>query len=147
MIKKILSLLLFAIFISGISAQADTTKIAIVDVPKIVNNSAQVKALQKEQDAKKAELVKFIKNARVEINKQTDPKKKEALTQKYNKELDAKREANAKAYKTKLEAIDKNITSAIVTQAKAQGYDIVLTKGVVLYGGDDITESISKVVK
>ena len=66
---------------------------------------------------------------------------------KINKELIAKKEANAKAYKTKLQAVDKSISDTINAQAKAMGYDMVLTKGVVLYGGDDITEAVSKVVK
>ena len=73
--------------------------------------------------------------------------KKKALAKKYDNELKTKRETIAKAYKAKLEAADKNITNTIIQQAKAQGYDLVLTKGVVLYGGDDITESILKVIK
>ena len=57
------------------------------------------------------------------------------------------KEANEKAYVAKLSAIDKSINNAIIQQAKAMGYDLVLVKGAVLYGGDDITEAISKVVK
>ena len=64
-----------------------------------------------------------------------------------SQQLKAKQEANAKAYNTKLEAIDKSIKATIAQQAKIMGYDLVLTKGVVLYGGDDITETILKVVK
>ena len=50
-------------------------------------------------------------------------------------------------YKAKLEAIDKTISSAINNYAKTNGYDLVLVKGAVLYGGEDITEAVSKVVK
>ena len=32
-------------------------------------------------------------------------------------------------------------------ELKTKGYEIVLAKGVVLYGGSDITSSISKLVK
>lgn len=148
MIKKILSLAIVAVIAGSSSvALAQGSKIAVVDVQKVVNKSAQVQALKKEQKAKKEELVKFINTARADVNKQTDPKKKEELTKKYDKELAAKREANAKAYKTKLQAIDKSISATITAQAKAMGYDMVLTKGVVLYGGDDITDAITKVVK
>lgn len=144
MIKKILTLLVF----SALAVPAFAIdKVATVDVQKIVNKSAQVQALKKEQDAKRKELAQFIKKAQDEIKAQTDEGKKKALAQKYDKELSAKREANAKAYKAKLAAIDKSITDSIVSQAKAMGYDLVLTKNIVLYGGDDITEAISKVVK
>lgn len=148
MFKKLV-LLLFVGIITGATtmAMADVKKIAVVDVQTVVNKSAQVQALKKEQELKKQETIKFINNARADVNKQTDPKKKEELTKKYDKELAAKREANAKAYKTKLQAIDKSISDTINAQAKAMGYDMVLTKGVVLYGGDDITEAVSKVVK
>ena len=146
MFKKII-LLLAITFSSCLIASADVKKVAVVDVQKIVANSSQVKALTKEQDAKKQELARFIKTASENIRKQTDEAKKKELAKKYDKEFKAKKDANEKAYVAKLSAIDKSIDSAIIQQAKAMGYDLVLVKGVVLYGGDDITEAISKVVK
>ena len=146
MFKKIILLLAIA-FSSCLIASADVKKVAVVDVQKIVANSSQVKALTKEQDAKKQELARFIKTAGENIRKQTDETKKKELAKKYDKEFKAKKEANEKAYVAKLSAIDKSINNAIIQQAKAMGYDLVLVKGVVLYGGDDITEAISKVVK
>lgn len=144
MIKK---LVLFMLCMGFCIPSFAIDKVAIVDIQKVVNNSSQVKALQKEQEAKKKELVQFVQKANTELKAQTDETKKKALSQKYEKELAAKREANTKAYKAKVAEIDKNINSKIIEQAKAMGYDLVLTKGVVLYGGDDITEQISKVVK
>lgn len=126
---------------------AEAQRIAVVDVQKVVNKSSQVQALKKEQELKQQELAKFIKQSGEEIQKQTDNTKKKALSEKYGKELKAKQEANAKAYKAKLESIDKSINNTIIQQAKTLGYDVILVKGVVLYGGDDITESILKVVK
>ena len=146
MLKKITILTAFIILTCNL-AQADVKKVAVVDVQKIVNKSAQVQVLKKEQQAKQKEMAQFIKKAGEDIKKQPDEKQRKALAKKYDTELKAKREANAKTYKTKLETADKNITNTIIQQAKAQGYDLVLTKGVVLYGGDDITESILKVVK
>ncbi len=146
MFKKIFALGLL-LFICANLVQADVKKVAVVDIQKVVTKSAQVQALKKEQDTKKKELASFIKKAGEDIKKQTDPAKKKSLAASYDKQLKAKQDANAKAYKTKLETIDKNINATIIQQAKAMGYDLVLTKGVVLYGGDDITEAVLKVVK
>lgn len=124
-----------------------TSKIAVVDVPEVVNSSAQVKALKKEQEAKAKEIITFVEKARKDVAGTSDVKKKQALEDKYNKELKAKKEAMDKSYATKLSAIDKSISEQVASQAKAGGYDIVLAKGVVLYGGSDITEAVKKSVK
>lgn len=122
-------------------------KVAVVDVQKIVASSSQVKALKEEQKKKGQELAKFIETAKTALDKETDAKKKKALEEKYNKEFKTKREAIAKNYETKLLAIDKNISSIIDAKANADGYSLVLAKGVVLSGGTDITDEISKQVK
>lgn len=121
--------------------------VAVVDVPQVVTSSAQVQALKKEQQAKAEELVKFIENARKDVASITDSTKKKAAEEKYSKELQTKKEKIELEYASKLKAIDASISKQIETQAKAQGYDVVLSKGVVLYGGKDITSEIVKVVK
>ena len=122
-------------------------KIAVVDVPKVVNSSSQVAALKKEQQAKAQELVNFVEKARKDVASTTDPKKKKSLEEKYNKELNSKKAAMDKNYASKLNAIDSSISSKINEQAKAGNYNIVLAKGVVLYGGTDITDTVIKAVK
>lgn len=139
-------------FVIGLSlsnfAMSDvTTKIAVVDVQAVVNSSSQVATLKKEQEAKAKEIVTFVEKARKDVAATTDVKKKQALETKYNKELNAKKTAMDKNYVTKLEAIDKAISAQVANQAKAGGYDVVLAKGVVLYGGSDITEAVKKAVK
>ncbi len=139
-------------FVAGVTfgnfAMSDVpSKIAVVDVPQVVNSSAQVQALKKEQQAKTKEILAFVEKARKEVAATTDVKKKQALEEKYSKELNNKRVAMEKNYASKLSAIDTTISAKISEQAKAGGYDIVLAKGVVLYGGTDITESIKKAVK
>ena len=124
-----------------------TNKIAVVDVQAVVNSSSQVLALKKEQEAKGKELVKFIEKARKDVAATTDVKKKQALEDKYNKALAKKKEAMDKNYTTKLTAIDKAISEKIAVQAQEGGFDVVLAKGVVLYGGSDITEAVKKAVK
>lgn len=124
-----------------------TQKIAVIDVQSVIAKSAQVKALKNEQAKKAQELQKWLETANSEIKKQTSDVEKQKMIKKYQQDLATKREANAKAYAQKLSAIDANISATIASQAKAKGYAIVLTKSSVLYGGDDITAEIAKVVK
>ena len=145
--KKLLvtTLLLATMGITN-AAMADT-KIAVVDVPAVVNKSAQVQALKKEQQTKMQELEKWLTTARSDVEKQKTQEGKEKLLKKYNTEFEKKKADIAKNYQTKLQEIDKSITATIASQAKLKGYDMVITKGTVLYGGDDITADIQKVVK
>ena len=145
------SLLAFAIGLSaGNFAMSDVPsnfKVAVVNVPKVIESSAQVKALKDQNTKNIQDLAKFSETAQAAINKETDPKKQKALKDKYQKEFQTKRTSMTKTYEAKLIEIDKNITNLINTQAKAQGYDLVLAKGAVLMGGTDITDEIAKQVK
>ncbi len=143
-----------AVFAAGMSinniAMAETTcncKFAVVDVSKVVASSAQVKALKEEQQKKASELMQYIEKARKDVAAVTDEKKKKALEDKYNKELQTKKANIEKDYTAKLTAIDSSISKTIESQAKAKNYSMVFTKGIVLYGGEDITAEILKVVK
>ena len=145
MIKKILSLVLFLSLCLSVSAEAG--KVAVVDVQKVVNKSSQVQALKKEQETKRKELLEFIKKAKADINKQTDPNKKKTLAANYEKQIQQKREANAKEYTTKLKAADNNITAIISKKATEMGYTMVVPKSSVICGGDDITGTILQIIK
>ena len=52
-----------------------------------------------------------------------------------------------KDYANKLKAIDDSISKQITEQAKLKGYDLVLSKNMVLYGGKDITAELVKTLK
>ena len=147
--KHILSALLITGLAVSISAPAFAeANIAVVDINVLVNKSAQVQALKKENEAKAKDLQKWLKIAQEDIQKQQSKEGKEKLAKKYDAELKKKQEANKKEYADKLNAIDKSITATIVNEAKAKGYDLVLSKqGAVLYGGRDITADLTKVVK
>ncbi len=150
---KILSVALFAFVIGlatsnfAVSDVPSNYKVAVVDVQKVVASSSQVKALKDEQAKKGQELAKFIETAKAALAKEKDATKKKALEAKYDKEFKAKREAIAKDYETRLMAIDKNISSIIDTNAKQNGFNLVLAKGVVLSGGIDITNEVAKQIK
>ena len=145
--KKLLitTLLLGTIGIS--TSVIAASKVAVVDVQAVVTKSAQVQALKKEQQTKMQDLEKWLNTAKADVEKQKTPEGKEKLLKKYNSEFDKKKADIAKNYQTKLQAIDKSISATIAEQAKLKGYDMVISKGVVVYGGDDITADVQKVVK
>jgi len=147
--KKILSALIVAsIFGFGIfSCAFAENKIAVVDVSAVVAKSAQLQALKKEQQNKIQDLEKWLKVAQADVEKQKSQESREKLLKKYNAEFAKKKADMTKNYQTKLQTIEKNISDTIAAQAKAKGYDMVISKGVVIYGGDDITEDVKKVVK
>ena len=144
--KKVLSLTLMALILGSGIAIAEQ-RIAVVDVQAVVSKSAQVQALKKEQQAKMQDLEKWLKTAQTDVEKQQTKEGKEKLLKKYNAEFAKKKEAIAKDYAARLQAVDKSITDTISTQARLKGYNMVISKGVVVYGGDDITADVQKVVK
>ena len=147
--KKILSILaVSSMMLSSVAfAAPEPQKIAVVDIQKVVSASAQVKALKASQEAKNKELAAFIKKAQEDVNKQTDINKKKSLSESYEKQLKTKREANIKDYTTKLKAADANITAQIGKKATELGYTMVIPKSTVIWGGDDITETVLKGIK
>ena len=138
---------ILSVFAMQSAVNAEGFNVAIVDVPQVVAASAQVQSLKKDQQAKAEEVMKFIEKARKDVSSITDANKKKSAEEKYTKELQQKREKMEIEYATKLKAIDASISQQIEAQAKAQGYDLVLSKGIVLYGGKDITSEIIKAVK
>lgn len=132
----------------GHSAYAENASynVAVIDVPQVVENSAKIKKLKQEQQAKVDELIKYIEKARKDVALQADEKKKKDLEEKFQKELISKKEKIDKEYLKKLADIDENISKTVENYAKSNSYDLILSKGMVLYGGEDITSAIVKVV-
>ena len=144
--KKTLSLTLMALILGSGLAIADQ-RTAVVDVQAVVSKSAQVQALKKEQQSKMQDLEKWLSTAQADVQKQQTKEGKEKLLKKYNAEFAKKKETIAKDYAARLQAVDKSITDTIATQARLKGYNMVISKGVVVFGGDDITADVQKVVK
>ncbi len=121
--------------------------IAVVDLQKVVDNSAQVRTLKNEHTAKIKELNGIITKAQEEIAKQTDTKKIVEIQDKYTNQFNNKKSEIDKIYSSKLANIEAQIKTEIEKKAKADGYDFVFAKSVALYGGKDITPEISGMVK
>ena len=135
-------------FAIGLSINCGTAKkVAMVDVQKIVNSSAAVNALKVEHQGKMAELQTWLSNAEKEIEKETVSSKKEKLTKKYQQELNQKQQAVQQAYAQELQKIDTLISEDITKIANEKGYDLVIVKGMVISGADDITEYVIEGVR
>ena len=89
-------------------------------------------------------LGKWLKTAQADVEKQKTQDGKNKLLKKYNAEFAKKKEVLAKDYASRLQAVDKSITDIL---ARLKGYNMVISKGVVVYGGDDITADVQKVLK
>ena len=131
----------------AVSQEKANLKIGIVDIQTVVSKSAQIEALKKEQIKKADDFRNFVEKAKSDVMKQTSEDKQKELAKKYEKEITARQTAEAKDYTKKLAEIDKSISNTIALKAKEQGYDMVFAKGTILYGGEDITDMISKAVK
>ena len=131
----------------GYCIKCCSSKIATVDVLSVVNASTQVQTLKAEQTIKMQDLAQWLQNAQNEVKAEKDEKKQAELLQKYNAELAKKKAEITTHYQTELKAADKAITSTIKEIAKKKGYKAVIAKGVMIYGGDDITEAVIKEIK
>lgn len=127
--------------------QSDANNIAVADVQAIVNSSTQVKALKEAHAIKLKELNLWLQNAQNEVNAEQDKEKQQALLQKYNAEFVLKKRDIALQYQQELKIVSENITQTVADEAKKKGFSMVIAKSIVIYGGEDITEEIAKIVK
>lgn len=122
-------------------------KIAVVDIMSIVNGSKDVATLRQNHAVRSQELSQWLQLAQNEVNSQTDAQAKQGLFQKYNAEFAQKRNLVNQLYQQELAVVDQNISKTIIDEANKLGYNMVLTKNVVVCGGDDITEQVRKLIK
>ncbi len=122
-------------------------KVAVVDVQQIVAKSSEINELKTEQEEAVKKLQAWLDTVKTEVEKQKTEVSKQALIEKYNKEFAEKKQQIREDYATKLQKIDANITDVIESEAKSLGYSLVVSKGVVLTGGADITDEIANKIK
>lgn len=131
----------------AISKAQPEYKIATVDIQKIVANSTEIKSLKAEQEKQMQNMQSTIDKARTEISKEQDPVKIAQLEEKYRNEINNQKLALDTSYNTKVKAIDSKIKTAVVEKARSMNYNIVLPKNTVLFGGDDITDEVSQIIR
>ena len=119
-----------------------SSKVAIVHVDEVLAASSAIKELRVEEQAKVAELQKFLDGANAEIEKQYGQKAKTKLRDQYAAEFAQKQHAMQAEYAAKLQVVTDRITRIVEKTAAKGGYNLVLTKNVVVSGGADITQKV-----
>ena len=122
-------------------------KIGYVNVAKLLETSKALKAAEDARAKSTTEMLKWYDTASEDIQKQTTPEARKNLVKKYEDQLTKKKNTIKDAYAKKVAEIDKQMSEVINQKASAMGYNIVLRKDSVLFGGDDITAQILPLVK
>ena len=138
--KKLSVLLLvavLAIFSANSVASAADEKVGFVDEMAVLQQFPKFKQAQQQIEAigkKKSD------TAKAAFDKETDEKKKANIVQSLQLEM---REEEAKL----MNPILKEINDTIAKVAKTKGVTIVLNKGLVYYGGIDLTNDVVTALK
>ena len=122
-------------------------KVAVVDVSTILTSSPEIQSLKQSQDKKMEELNTLISKAQNEIVNESDKDKALQMETNYRKEIEQKKLDMDEEYNSKITVINNKIKSMISTEAKKSNYNLVLPTGMVISGGDDITNDIVKRMK
>ncbi len=128
------------------TAAADK-KIGYVNVDKILSSSKALKSADEQKVKSTTEMLKWYDTASADIQKQKTPEARKELIKKYEAQLTQKKKSIKDTYSKKVAEIDAQLNDAITKKSKEMGYDLVLRKDSVLYGGEDITSSILPLVK
>lgn len=122
-------------------------KVAVVNVTEVMEHSSDVKTLKISQEKQMKDLNNLITKAQTEIANETDRNKALKLEADYRQEIETKRSAMDEEYNKKIDDITKNIKNLISKEAQKADYNLVLPTGMVISGGEDITQNVIKEVK
>lgn len=122
-------------------------KVAVIDVPAVMSKSTEMQELKRAQDKDLEELSILISKAQNELINEQNRTKFAQKESEYRKQIETKRKDIDKKYATKLVKINDNIKNLIAKEAKKANYNLVLPTGMVISGGDDITENVVKNMK
>ena len=118
------------------------SKIAVVDVQKVVSMSRPVAELRQDMQGQMSNLQAWVNDSNAKINQESSQEKKDELTKQYQEELLQKQQLIQRDYAEKLQKLDDDLTKIIEATAKEEGLSITLVKGSVAAGGTDITDKV-----
>jgi len=132
------------LFAFNISAFAE--EIGVIDINKILQGYSKSQSIKADAKIKKAELQKFVENARKSVQSAKTASQKKTLENKYNTELRQKLTVINAEQSKKVQEIQTNIFNAIKSIAAQKQISTVLTKESVIFGGQDLTDEVIKVL-
>lgn len=122
-------------------------KVAVIDVPTVLSNSSEIQELKRIQDKEMQELNTLISKAQNELLNEHDRSKLLQKEAAYRKEIETKKKNMDEKYNSKLVKVNNEIRKIISNEAKKSNYNLVLPTGMVISGGEDITDNIVKKMK
>ena len=122
-------------------------KVAVIDVPTVLSNSSEIQELKRLQDKDMEELNILISKAQNELLNEPDKSKLLQKEAAYRKQIETKKKEIDEKYNSKFAKINDNIKNVINKEAHKSHYNLVLPTGMVISGGEDITDDVVKKMK
>ncbi|MBQ3102335.1 OmpH family outer membrane protein [bacterium] len=129
-----------------VNAGAIPIKIATIDVVAIARGSNEVMALRAYENKERQALNAYMQKAKTEVLKEKDKTKQTALQKKHIQTYKNKQNKLQEHVAKKSNAIDKKIYESIKSYADTKGYNLVFSKSALIYGGEDISAEIIKII-
>lgn len=117
-------------------------KVAVVDIPQILEKSTDLQNLKSSQEKQMNEINTLISKAQNEIANEQDRNKITQMESKYRKEIEDKKLAMDEDYNKNMIKITNKVKTLVSQEAKKTNYNLVLPTGMVISGGDDITQNV-----
>ena len=133
--------------INDVAVSFPKYKVAVVDISQILEKSPDIQSLKVSQQKQMKELNTIISKAQNEIANESDVAKIAEMEAKYRKEIESKKIAIDEDYNTKIVKITNQIKTMVTSEAKKTNYNLVLPTGMVISGGEDITQNVIKSMK
>lgn len=126
---------------------AFTPSIAVVNLELVLEQSPQLSAIRKDNEAKLNELSLWVDEVNKEIDAEKDDVKHQKLAEQYRKLTHEKEMVIKQEYNNRLKEVDAEITSLIDRVAKQHGCNAVFANTSMVTGGKDITDDVIKEFK
>ncbi len=140
--KKILSILLVAMFILCAKTTALATEIGVIDITMVWDKYEKSVKIDKAADEKDVELEKFLLEKKRLIAQGSTPVERKNLEDKYLKEFQLKVDETKKWYATEQQKLETSMMDVIKKIAAEKSLPIILNKKTTIYGGVDITNEV-----